>query len=179
MLRLAAVACALLSISLAARADPPAAEGRIETDEGKVEILGRPYRVGETIRLPEGFLRVEEKGTEDDEVGSFAIVPAEALAFAGAPAPEGGATAGGPAPATGSVRDCRAERSAYLAELWRLSGIEVSSPEALLRGLDAGGSGPGQGFYWFAIATDPFRPLAWSSALRSRAEALARCVRGD
>ncbi len=174
-----AAACALLFASLAARADPPRADGRIETDEGRVEILGRPYRVGETIQLPEGFIRVEEKGTEDEHVGSFTVVPAESLAAASPASPADEPAAADPAPASPAARECRAERSAYLAELWRQSGIEVSSPDALIRGLDAGGSGPGQGFYWFALATDAFRPLAWNSTLRDRAEALARCVRGD
>jgi hypothetical protein len=40
----------------------------------------------------------------------------------------------------------------------------------------AGGSGL-NGYYWFASATDAFRPLAWSSELRSRADDLARCAR--
>jgi hypothetical protein len=57
-----------------------------------------------------------------------------------------------------------------------MSGIEVSDPDALLLGLE-GDQGAAAGFYWFALATDPFRPLAWSSDLRARAEALARCVR--
>ncbi len=174
-----AAACALLSASLVARADPPRAGGRIVTDEGRVEILGQPFRVGETIQLPEGFIRVEEKGTEDDQVGSFSVVPAESLATPAAAVGEGEVAATDPAPPSPAARDCGAERSAYLAELWRQSGIDVSSPDALIRGLDAGGSGPGQGFYWFALATDAFRPLAWNSTLRDRAEALARCVRGN
>jgi hypothetical protein len=73
---------------------------------------------------------------------------------------------------------CRTERAAYLRELWKTSGIDVKDPDALLAGLEAGDSGPASGYYWFALATDPFRPLAWSSDLRDRAEALARCVRG-
>jgi hypothetical protein len=177
MLRLALAAA--LALPLSVRADPPRAEGRIETDEGKVEILGHPVRVGERVDLPEGWFRVEEAGPEDRDVGSFAVVPAEPFEASGAPAESGTAEAGDPAPARPSARDCHAERSAYLAELWRQSGIEFSSPAALIEGLEGRGYGPALGFYWFAAQTDPFRPLAWSSALRERAEVLARCVRGD
>lgn len=163
------------------------AEGRVESGAVRVEILGRPARVGETLELPEGFIRVEEQGTEDREAGSFSVVPAEtlrptaaALASAGAAvpeprgAPETEASLGRAAP-----RDCRRERAAYLRELWRASGIEVDDPAAVIEGLEAGAEGPATGYYWFALATDPFRPLAWSSDLRSLAGALARCVRGE
>jgi hypothetical protein len=178
MLRIALAA--FLALPLTVRADPPGAEGRIVTDEGKAEILGRPVRVGERVDLPEGWFRVEEAGPEDAEIGSFSVVPVEAFATAGAPAVTAAATAGDPAQSRPRRRDCRAERSAYLAELWRQSGIEFSSPAALIDALEGRtATGPGLGFYWFAKATDPFRPLAWSSALRDRAEALARCVRGD
>jgi hypothetical protein len=174
------------------RAEPPRAEGRIESDEGRVEILGKRYRIGETIELPEGFLRVEEAGPEDGQVGSFSVVamrvapraeaePAEQLQ----PRPvqpsseereaTGDLQRAGPAAARSA--ECSPQRTAYLAELMRLSGIEISSPAALMEGLGAG-EGPDLGFYWFALQTDPFRPLAWSSELRSRAEALTRCVRG-
>jgi len=173
-----------------ARAEPPRAEGRIVSDEGRVEILGRPYRVGETIELPEGYMRVEEAGPEDGQVGSFSVVAArvvpeeepEHIAAEAEPpaAPEPPRAASparlAPAAAPGGP-DCRPQRAAYLAELMRLSGIEVSSPAALMEGLEAG-DGQDLGFYWFALQTDPFRPLAWSSELRSRAEALTRCVRG-
>ncbi len=71
---------------------------------------------------------------------------------------------------------CRRERTAYLRELWRESGVEVSDPDALVRGLDAGASGPGAAFFWSALSMDAFRNLAWSSELRSRAEDLVRCV---
>lgn len=172
-----------------ARAEPPRAEGRIETDEGRVEILGRSYRVGETIELPEGFLRIEEAGPEDGQVGSFSVVAARPVAQAeeeaaprqqAQPPPDVERAApvtrvAHAAPARGP--DCRPQRAAYLAELMRLSGIEISSPAALLEGLDAG-EGADLGFYWFALQNDPFRPLAWSSELRARAEAVTRCVRG-
>jgi hypothetical protein len=171
---------AALSLPLAAAPEAPLASGRIEAAEGRFEILGRPVRVGEKIELPEGFIRVEEEGTEDGEVGSFGVVAAESVRSA-APAataaePEEG---GAPAAAIPGGAECRAERAAYLAELWRESGIEVSDPVALLEGLEGGAAGPKTGFYWFAIATDVFRPLARSSELRSRAERLVRCVNGS
>jgi hypothetical protein len=163
----------------AARADS-AAEGRIQTDEGTIEILGRPVKVGEKIETPEGFIRVEEAGPEDREVGSFGVVAAESFGTGAAIASAGPvAEAGDPATARAVPRDCRAERSAYLSELWRQSGIEVKAPDAVIDGLAAGSTGPATGYAWFALATDAFRPLAWSSELRGRAAALARCVRGD
>jgi hypothetical protein len=173
-----------LALALALPAAPladPTAEGRIQTDEGTIEILGRPVKVGQKIETPEGWIRVEEAGPEDGEVGSFGIVAAEsfgagAAASSGASAPA--ASAGDPASQPAAPPDCRAERSAFLAELWRTSGIDVKDPAALIEGLDAGASGPATGYAWFALATDPFRPLAWSSTLRDRADALAHCIRG-
>lgn len=165
-----------LAVPLAAAADPPRAGGRIDGDDVHVEILGQPVRVGEKLELPEGFIRVEEKGTEDSQVGSFSVVPAETF---GKEAPDGAVASGAdfaPPAAAPAQPECRAERAAYLAELWRESGIQVSDPAALLDGLEAG-QGAKTGYYWFALATDPFRPLAWSSELRSRAEALASCVK--
>ena len=163
------------------------AEGRIKSEAGQVEIMGRPVRVGEKLELPEGFIRVEEEGTEDRQVGSFTVVPAEtlrptAVALADAtqapvrarPAPEPVVP---PEPA--AAASCRRERTAYLRELWKESGIEVEDPEGVLEGLESGAQGPAAGYYWFALATDPFRPLAWSSDLRARADALARCARQD
>jgi hypothetical protein len=175
MSRLALLAALALP---AAGAAAPQAEGRVESDDGRIEILGKPFRVGERIELPEGFLTVEEKGTEDRDVGSFGVVAAETL-VAVAPSAAAPGDASGPRAGTDGARPCRAERAAYLAELWKQSGIEVSDPVALLEGLEGGATGPSSGFYWFALAADPFRPLAWSSALRDRAETLARCVRGE
>jgi hypothetical protein len=179
MSRLAAALAVLAAFPLAAAAAPPEAEGRIDSDEARVEILGRPVRVGERIDLPEGWFRVEEQGTEDENVGSFSVVPAETFAQAGVPLP--GADEAPSAEDPGVSRrthECRAERAAYLAELWRTSGIEVKDPDALIEGLEGKGQGANLGFYWFALATDPFRPLAWSSSLRGKADALARCVHG-
>lgn len=164
--------------------------GRVESPGARVEILGQPVRVGEDRVLPEGFIRVEEEGIEDREVGSFSIVPARTLrpsstariAAAGPSAQEARPVQDGraPSPPVTAPREgpCRPERVAYLRELWSASGIEVADPEAVLEGLESGG-GAASGFYWFALATDPFRPLAWSSGLRARADALARCVRGQ
>ncbi len=168
----------------------PLAEGRVESQGARVEILGKPVRVGEDLQLPEGYLRVEEVGVEDREVGSFSIVPARTLRpatlaraepgpnarEAPAPLPAGELAVPPPAP---MERPCRQERTAYLRELWKESGIDVADPEAVIEGLESGGGGPATGFYWFALATDPFRPLAWSSSLRSLADALARCARGE
>lgn len=177
---------ALLAASLPVRADPPdRADGNIVTDEASAEVLGKPIPVGQRIDLPEGWMRVEEEGAEDREVGSFSVVPSAsfeptARALGGAPVEAGPAAIGEaalPPERQAATRPCRAERGAYLRELWRLSGIEVDSPEALLEGLEGDATGARTGFYWFALATDPFRPLAWSSDLRDRARALERCVR--
>ena len=172
---------AALALALAApstpRAEPPAG-GRIESDLGRFEILGRPLRAGDRIELPEGYLVVEESAPDDGQIGSFGVVSAEAFAPAAAESP---ATpdASAPADAAPGAPSCRAERTAYLAELWHEAGIDVDDPTALLEGLQAGATGPSAGFWWFANATDAFRPLAWSYELRRRADALGRCVRGD
>ncbi|HVI96049.1 MAG TPA: hypothetical protein VM753_18680 [Anaeromyxobacter sp.] len=176
----------LLTIPLVASSEPPRAEGRIEAGDARVEILGRPYRVGETIQLPEGYLRVEEAGPEDEEVGSFTVVPASeptslaaAVAAARAPAGMPGAVPEEPPPPPlpAAIR-CRAERAAFLAEIWKGSGIEVQDPEALLEAFEGAGDNPDLAKLWFALSTDAFRPLAWSSDARGKAKALSRCVRG-
>lgn len=176
----AAVAVAALAAAAhpASRAEPSTAGGRIETDGGRIEILGRPLRAGDRIELPEGYLVVEESAPDDGQVGSFGVISAAAFATT-AGEPPVRAEAGAPADAGPGGADCRAERAAYLAELWHESGIDVKDPTALLEGLQAGATGPTAGFWWFASATDAFRPLAWSSELRSRADALGRCVRGN
>jgi hypothetical protein len=138
-------------------------------------------RVGERIETPEGYLVVEEAGPEDGDVGSFSVVSAESFGAAAASRDPGAGepAAGDPAQRAPAPRSCRAERTAYLSELWREAGIDVKDPAAVIDGLEAGSSGPGTGYAWFALATDAFRPLAWSSDLKGKAEALARCARGD
>ena len=166
-----------------------AASGAAASTEGRVEILGERLPVGRRVDLPEGWFRVEEAGDEDGRVGSFAVVSPAAFRASG----EGGGaadatlTADDAAPAASppaaqaaaraAPRDCRAEQSAYLAELLRMSGIEVADPAALLAGLE-GDLAPALGTLWLALSTDVLRPLAWSSALRERAGALTRCVQG-
>ena len=70
-----------LALALAPAA-PLAADrvaGVVQTDQGQVEILGQPVRVGERVDLPEGWYRVEEAGPEDGRVGSFGIVSASSF----------------------------------------------------------------------------------------------------
>jgi hypothetical protein len=192
MRRQIAVAAALASLAAPTRAGPGPAKGRIESDQGRIEILGRALRAGDRIELPEGYLVVEEDAPDDGAVGSFGVLSSEVLAPPAPPATDAvdldaaaqaHAEAAAQAQAeaatlAASGERCRAQRAAYLSELWRMSGIDVKDPVALIDGLEAGSTGPGQGFLWFALATDAFRPLAWSSELRSRANALARCARG-
>lgn len=175
-----ALAVAVLALAFPAAAEPPRAEGRIESDEARVEILGRAYRVGETIQLPEGFIRIDEAGPEDEEVGSFSVVPAATVAARAAARGGEVGTAGEPAGRSESPRvaSCRAERAAYLAEVWKGSGIEVADPAAFLEAFEGSPGNPDVASLWFALSTDAFRPLAWSSDARAKADALARCMRG-
>jgi hypothetical protein len=182
MSRLLLVA-ALVALPFIASSEPPRVEGRIESADARVEILGRPYRAGETIQLPEGYLRVEEAGSEDEEVGSFTVVPAStptalAAAIAASTAPVEAPTGQPPSPPPPSAPLCRAERAAFLAEIWKGSGIEVDDPEALLAAFEGSEGNPDLARLWFALSTDAFRPLAWSSDARAKANALARCMRG-
>jgi hypothetical protein len=168
-----------------------AASGAAASTEGRVEILGERLPVGRRVDLPEGWFRVEEAGDEDGRVGSFAVVSPAAFRASGEAGDATDATLtaddAGPAPAAtppaaqaaprAEPRDCRAEQSAYLAELLRMSGIEVADPAALMAGLE-GDLAPALGTLWLALSTDVLRPLAWSSALRERASALTRCVQG-
>jgi hypothetical protein len=178
------LAAALAALPAAARSADDRPAGTIDVGSGRSEVLSKRLPVGQRIDLPEGWFRVEEEGVEDGQVGSFTIVSSSdgveeeaprsppVLARA-APPPEPAAPArAAPTPA----RACRAERNAYLRQLWKESGIDVSDPDALIEGLDAGTSGPATGYYWFALATDAFRNLSSSSDLRDRAGALVRCV---
>lgn len=174
---------ALAAASRPARADPPAAvDGRIEADGARVQVLGKAVPVGARVELPEGWFRVEEEGIEERQVGSFAVLSASAAS--GAPAegaPARASTALSPPLPVNSgptvAGRCRAERAAYLRQLWREAGIEVDHPDAVLEGLDPAHGGAALGPWEFGPGGDPVRPLAWSSDLRDRARDLARCVR--
>ncbi|HTN50775.1 MAG TPA: hypothetical protein VML50_00105 [Anaeromyxobacter sp.] len=183
------VALALAAAATAARpAGGTRPEGTFESEGSRAEVLAGRIPVGQRIELPEGWFRVEEEGVEDGSVGSFTVMgPGSTEVAAAAPqappaeAPPPAVAYPTPPPSTPGAPGaaCRRERSAYLRELWRESGIEVSDPEAFLEGLDAGSGGPDAGYYWFAISTDAFRNMSWSSELRSRARELIRCVRAS
>lgn len=195
------LALAVGALPAVARGAEEGPEGTIDVGSGRSEVLSKKLPVGQRIELPEGWFRVEEEGVEDGQVGSFTIVssgtgvgaPAEQgegpeapLRGAAARSREAASTAQGPAKqewgpdgsagGAGAQPPCRTERNAYLRQLWKESGIDVSDPDALIEGLDAGTSGPATGYYWFALATDAFRNLSSSSDLRDRAGALIRCV---
>lgn len=177
------LALVLSALAPLVSAEPRRPAGEIRTEEGRTEVLSEPVRAGRVYRLPEGYLRVEEDGPEERRVGSFTVVPARTLT-ATADASAAGEPAAAPAPAAPApdrapalLVACAAERSAYLRELWKTSGVENADPAALLAGLEGERVGAALGFYWFALATDPVRPLAWSSDLRDRAGEVIRCVR--
>jgi hypothetical protein len=185
------VAAALAALPVVSPAEPPRAEGAIDAGEARVEVLGRRYAAGDTIELPEGYLRVEEAGPEDEEIGSFSVVPAAALARAPDALPgraeETPPGAEGEAPVEREEEretprvvapDCSAERAAYLAEIWKQSGIELSDPQGFLEGMGQTEQGSDLTLAWFALNTDAFRTLAWSSDARAKAAELARCARG-
>ncbi|MFT3913002.1 MAG: hypothetical protein QM704_02615 [Anaeromyxobacteraceae bacterium] len=177
---------ALLSVpavSHAQEASDPAA-GAIVTDEGATELLGRVYRKGDVIQLPEGTLTIEEDAHPGEEqgVGSFTVItptvvtpgegPVAAAPVEARPVDDG---AWASSTGRGAAPPCEAERSAFIAELWRGWGVEVEDPAAFLEGL-AGGD-PGLVLSWLASAEQTIRPIAWSSGLRARADALAACAR--
>jgi hypothetical protein len=174
--RAAALSLALALLPASGRAEPPS--GVVETDEGRIEILGRPVKVGERVDLPEGWYRVEEAGPEDRQVGSFGIVSSSTSSAAAVAEPNVPAAEEGPAERGRATATCAAERAAFLTELFRGMGVQVADPAAFLQGLEGDGFAPGLSTLWLALATDPVRPLAWSSALRERADALARCAHG-
>jgi hypothetical protein len=77
---------------------------------------------------------------------------------------------------------CRPQRSAYLRQLLRATGVDLDDPLALLDGL----AGP-RGYdaaalftpYGLVPGVDPLQPLAWDSTLRTLADDLARCARAS
>ena len=188
MSRTLLVAAALALLPAVARPEQARAEGNIDAGDARVELLGRTYAAGDTIELPEGYLRVEEDGPADGEIGSFAIVPAATIARANAvperatrPMGTGSGERAEPAAREEGVApapDCSAERAAYLAEIWKQSGIELSDPQGFIAGLAQTEEGADLTLAWFALSTDAFRTLAWSSDARAKATALARCAQG-
>lgn len=179
MVRCLALAVLLSAAPARAQGARAPASGRVESDSGRFEILGRPLHAGDRIETPEGSLQVEEDDPDAGAIGSFGVVSAEVLAESTPRAPEGVVPEPEPGRAVPPAPPgdaCRDERAAYLSELWRMSGIEVKDPAALLDALE-GGPGGAAAYAWFALSTDAFRPLAWSSELRTRADALARCAR--
>jgi len=193
MSRTLLIAAALALLPAVARPEQARAEGNIDAGDARVELLGRTYAAGDTIELPEGYLRVEEDGPADGEIGSFAIVPAATIARANAvperathpmgtgsgERAEPAAREEGVAPAPGRAEpDCSADRAAYLAEIWKQSGIELSDPQGFIAGLAQTEEGADLTLAWFALSTDAFRTLAWSSDARAKATALARCAQG-
>jgi hypothetical protein len=174
----------LLAAPFTVLAEPPRAEGRIDTGDARVEILGRAYRVGETIQLPEGYIRVEEAGPEDEEIGSFSVVPATTFAASagtgsGAETRTAAEPADAPRAEADAVASCRAERAAYLAEVMKASGIEIDDAASFLAAFEGTAGNPNVASLWFALSTDALRPLAWSSDARGRAAELARCMRAQ
>jgi AcrR family transcriptional regulator len=179
---------AVFSLALAAapaRTAEPAA-GRLDMDDAQVEVLSQPLPAGRRIELPEGFLQVEEDGPEDGDVGTFTVASAAAVtpaATAAPPASEDQALPAPPPPAFPpaaapgeQASPCRAERTAYLRELWRESGIDLDDPVALAEGLESGAAGPATAYGWFALQVDAFRNLSWSEDLKARARDVVRCV---
>lgn len=171
---------AVAALPAVARGAEGGPEGTIDVGSGRSEVLSKKLPVGQRIELPEGWFRVEEEGVEDRRVGTFTVVSSgEEDAPDAEPQPVVVRAPTAPAPARAAptpAQACGAERNAYLRQLWKESGIDVSDPDALIEGLDAGASGPATGYYWFAVASDAFRNLAFSSDLRDRAGALVRCV---
>jgi hypothetical protein len=129
--------------------------GFVRTDRGSLELTG-----------PRSFFGVYRA----------APPPAPVPARADAPPPRDAAS-----PGVAPDR-CRAERSAYVRQLLRATGVGVDDPLALLDAL--AGSRGSQGAQLFSIygllaGVDPIRPLAWDMDLRTLARELERCSRAD
>ncbi len=170
---------------------PLAAGDRRAAAEGaRLESLPDQLREGDTIRLPEGFLRVEGP-EEPGPAGSFSVAPAEEVlpysCGGRCPAaidipPEPPPTL--PPPPARRPRGmglCEPERAAFLKELLRISGVEeVSDPLALIAAFTGEGAGdvPSLRFpEWGLLPVDPVRALAWNFELQIRAHELSECIR--
>jgi len=137
--------------------------GVITSEHGWIEILPEAPPPGTTIRLPEGWIRVESAPPDETPgSGSFGVIASEALAQRPPPGirtePQPGLRAGPSyreraAPPRAAPEDapaarnraaaealgpCYEEREAYVRELFRIAGLErVDRPLALLEGLAA------------------------------------------
>jgi len=151
-----------------------------------VELLPGEARDGVTVRRAEGWYRVDGPETPGP-AGSFAVVPAGDLAPLaaarqapkGSPAPER-PPAASPARQQRSMGLCEEERAAFLKELFRIAGVEVSDPLALVAAFTGDGAGdvPSLRFpEWGLVPVDPVRALAWNFELQIRARELSQCVR--
>lgn len=153
--------------------------------------LAHAQEVGETVRRPEGWFRIEPPGTPEEgfigalEVEGPGLAPAEEAPAAPA-APEVTPRAMGlRAPAR---YPCHQERARYWEELFRMAGI-WDAPWALdlLEALDLppNSLSPWVRFNLFGqvtggahlVGVDPLRPLAWDQELRYVARQLAACHR--
>ncbi|BDG08723.1 hypothetical protein [Anaeromyxobacter paludicola] len=176
---LAAAVAVLPSLALAGPAPAEAPAGRSASGPA----------TGRTIRTPEGFLRVEEP-EEPGPGGTLSIVPAaEPARPPAAPQPGVGEAEGRtqppPAPSALPRRPrgmglCEPERAAFLKELFRIAGVDVEDPLALVAAFTGENAGdvPSLRFpEWGLVPVDPVRALAWNFELQIRARELSQCVR--
>lgn len=156
-----------------------------------MESLPNQLRAGDTVRLPEGWLRVEGP-EEPGPAGTFAVAPAEELlpfshcgercdvaAVEGAPQPPPALPPPSPRRPRG-MGLCEEERAAFMKELLRIAGVEVADPLALVAAFTGEGAGdvPSLRFpEWGLVPVDPVRALAWNFELQIRARELSQCVR--
>lgn len=153
---------------------------------GAAQVESLPQRTGPAeIRTPEGFIRLEGRGSAAPGRGSFGVYPATAYGRSSAPpaavvAPSGEAAPRAPDEAPAKQADpCRRERNQYVRRLLRMDGIDVDEPLAILDGLSgpAGYSGALLfSSYGLLPGVDALRPLAWDFELQSLARELARCA---
>jgi hypothetical protein len=175
---------AVASLPLLTLAQTAPAGGFVQSDDGRTEVLSAPSRVGERVDRPEGWYRIEEGGADGAAAGSFTIVPATPTSDSGAPLREEDDARASTPPVreptleavVAATDPCRTERTRYLAELLRTQGVELADPVGFLEGLQGDRFAQGLSWFWLSLSIDPVRPLAWSSDLRDRAKALARCA---